>query len=107
MPKKYDFADFFSSAGLMIDFLKLQRLNLEKVVPIERCRLVSYDRFKDSIECSFDGRENETIGEIFHNLKNDFLLEIRGEDEEFEVYKPGSKSLFFMHFWVREMLVMK
>lgn len=75
-------------------FFLLQRLNLEKIVPIERCRLVSYDRMKDIIECSFEGRDDDTIGEIFQNHKNEFLMEIRQENEDFEVHKPGSKSLF-------------
>ena len=43
------------------------------------------------IECSFEGRDEDTIKEVFQNHKNEFLLEIRKEDEEFEVYKPGSK----------------
>lgn len=73
----------------------LQSLRLEGVVPLERCRLVNYDRLQDTIECSFDGRENDPISEILSSLrgnyKYDLLLEIRGEDAEFEVYQPGGK----------------
>ena len=67
------------------------------MVPIERCRLVNYDRLQDSIECSFEGKEEESIGEILNSLrgtyKNDMLLEIRKEDEQFETYQPGGMIL--------------
>lgn len=69
----------------------LQTFNLEKVVPLECCRLVSYDSAKDSIECSLEGKEGELLSDLLQNYKNEFLLEIRKEGEEFEVYKPGSK----------------
>lgn len=70
----------------------LQSLHLEEVVPLEHCRLVSYDRLQDTIECSFEGRANEPIGEILSGLRgNGLLLEIRGEDAEFETYLPGGK----------------
>jgi hypothetical protein len=56
---------------------------------------VSYDRLQDTIECSFEGHDNDPLGEILNSLrgnyKYDFLLEIRKEDAEFEVYQPGGK----------------
>jgi hypothetical protein len=56
---------------------------------------VSYDRLQDTIECSFEGHDNDPLGEVLNNLrgnyKYDLLLEIRKEDAEFEVYQPGSK----------------
>lgn len=65
---------------------------MEGVVPLERCRLVNYDRLQDTIECSFEGRENDPISEILSSLRGyDLLLEIRREDAEFEVYQPGGK----------------
>jgi len=53
---------------------------------------VSYDRLQDTIECSFEGRANDPIGETLSGLRgNGLLLEIRGEDAEFETYLPGGK----------------
>lgn len=56
---------------------------------------MNYDRLQDTIECSFEGRENDPISEILSglrgNYKYDLLLEIRREDAEFEVYQPGGK----------------
>ena len=70
----------------------LQSLRLEGVVPLEHCRLVSYDRLQDTIECSFEGHANVPIGETLSGLRgNGLLLEIRGEDAEFETYLPGGK----------------
>jgi len=70
----------------------LQSLRLEGVVPLEHCRLVSYDRLQDTIECSFEGCANDPIGETLNSLRgNGLLLEIRGEDAEFETYLPGGK----------------
>ncbi|KAK6626939.1 hypothetical protein RUM44_009416 [Polyplax serrata] len=66
-----------------------RRLNLEKIVPLERCRLVSYDELRKTIECSFEGKDEDTIGEICLNHGTDFLMDIREEGEEFEVYKWG------------------
>jgi hypothetical protein len=53
---------------------------------------VSYDRLQDTIQCSFEGRANDPIGETLGGLRgNALLLEIRGEDAEFETYLPGGK----------------
>ncbi|KAG8235553.1 hypothetical protein J437_LFUL015393 [Ladona fulva] len=41
-----------------------QTLELEGLVDLERCRLVSYDQVLGSIECSFEGREDEPVGVV-------------------------------------------
>ncbi|XP_021936857.1 ubiquitin carboxyl-terminal hydrolase 47-like isoform X2 [Zootermopsis nevadensis] len=73
-----------------------KKLHLEGVVPIERCRLVNYDRLQDTIECSFEGREDDSVGDILNGLrgnsKYDFLLEIRKDGAEFETYQLGGIS---------------
>ncbi|XP_044731770.1 ubiquitin carboxyl-terminal hydrolase 47 isoform X2 [Chrysoperla carnea] len=78
-------------------------LQLDGLIPLEQCRLVSYDRVQDTIECSFEGKEDEPIGEILSNgwrrtCKTEFLLEMRQKDEEFEKYQPG--TLFLKVFMV-------
>jgi ubiquitin carboxyl-terminal hydrolase 47 len=79
-------------------YFYLQKLHLEGVVPVERCRLVNYDRLQDTIVCSFEGREDDPIGDILNSLrgnyKYDFLLEIRKDGVEFEIYQPGGKFEF-------------
>ncbi|XP_067012676.1 ubiquitin carboxyl-terminal hydrolase 47 isoform X2 [Anabrus simplex] len=70
--------------------LAYKDLRLEGIVPLERCRLVKFDRAQSTIEYSFEGRDDDPIGEILSNdNKHELLLEIRKEDEEFEVYQPG------------------
>lgn len=70
-----------------------QELKLDGIVPRVRCRLVNYDRFLDTIECSFDDKLEDPIGEIIESLrsnyKHDMLLEIRPEHEPFRIYLPG------------------
>lgn len=36
-------------------------LQVKGIVPIERCRLVAYDRQREWIEKSFEGKENERV----------------------------------------------
>ena len=70
-------------------------------IPFDRCRLVRYNEFYDSVECSWDDRIDEPICEILGgiraNYKFDLLLEIIGEGQEFQVYSPGSVSIKVFH----------
>lgn len=51
-----------------------------------------YNPIQDTIDVSFDEREKETLAEIMATQKiEDLLLEIKDDDEEFEVYHPGCK----------------
>ena len=70
------------------------RLKLKSIAPIERCRLVAYDNPSDSIERSFEGMEEEKIGDIMYKLQNrlELLMEIREENQEFEVYHLGGTT---------------
>ncbi|CAN7974947.1 unnamed protein product, partial [Ixodes persulcatus] len=72
-----------------------QIMGLEGVVPLERCRLVMYDDCSESLECSLEDQEDQTIGEILGGVKStyhcDLLLEIRGPHETFQPYKKGGK----------------
>lgn len=79
-----------------------RKAKLENIVPIEQCRLVSYNRLHDTIECSFDGQDESTIADVIANLKcnyksdtfkTEWLLEIRNKDQEFVEYKPGGVNL--------------
>lgn len=74
-----------------------RKSKLDGIVPIEQCRFVSYNRLQDSIECSFEGRDDEPISDILSSLKcpvkTDWLLEIRHKDAEFMEYKPGGVNI--------------
>lgn len=75
----------------------LDKFKLDLLLPPECCRLVSYNCAQESIECSFEGREEDTIGDILNSvslpIKTDWLLEIRNKDAEFIEYKPGGINI--------------
>lgn len=77
------------------------RLKVKSVAPMERCRLVAYDNPTDGIERSFEGLDEDQIGDIMYNLHNrlELLLEVREEGKEFEVYRPGgiTTKVFQLH----------
>ncbi|XP_046390872.1 ubiquitin carboxyl-terminal hydrolase 47-like isoform X2 [Ischnura elegans] len=67
-----------------------QLLDLEGVVDVNQCRLVIYEQVLGSIECSFEGREDDPVGDVLAPYaKYDLLLETKEPDAEFEVYHPG------------------
>ncbi|GFY64316.1 ubiquitin carboxyl-terminal hydrolase 47 [Trichonephila inaurata madagascariensis] len=72
-------------------------MGLEGVVPVECCRLVKYDDFHDSLECSFDGCDDEPMGELLGGVKSSYkfelFLEIRKPHEKFQEYKPGGTTI--------------
>ncbi|XP_062708304.1 ubiquitin carboxyl-terminal hydrolase 47 [Aedes albopictus] len=63
-------------------------LHVKGIVPMERCRLVGYDRHTEWIEKSFEGQEGERIDEVMRQLNrsSELLLETREEHEVFEPY---------------------
>lgn len=72
-------------------------MTLGDSVDIENCRLVKYNEFDDSLECSFEGMEDspmeEILGGVKTNYKFELLLEIRKPNEPFLVYKPGGTTV--------------
>lgn len=90
---KMDAKVFVMSDALLKEVLEeaYSRLKIKSFAPISRCRLVAYDNPSDGIERSFEGMENEKIGDIVEKLQNriELLLEARGENEEFEEYHVG------------------
>ncbi|KAL9700561.1 hypothetical protein quinque_004002 [Culex quinquefasciatus] len=65
-------------------------LQVKGIVPIERCRLVAYDRAREEIERSFEGEDDKRIDEVMRSLEkcSEVLLETREEHEVFEPYLP-------------------
>ncbi|XP_071555932.1 ubiquitin carboxyl-terminal hydrolase 47 isoform X1 [Temnothorax nylanderi] len=67
-----------------------KKFGLENVVSLDQCRLVTYEHNTDLIECSYDDREHEPVGNIWRfSRRFDLLLEIRRKDQKFETYLPG------------------
>ncbi|RZF32369.1 hypothetical protein LSTR_LSTR001833 [Laodelphax striatellus] len=77
--------------------LAWKQMELENVVPLEQCRLVTYDPIQEVIEESYEGHETDTISSILAQRKHinrpDFLLEVRQENATFEHYQLGDVSL--------------
>ncbi|GBM25505.1 Ubiquitin carboxyl-terminal hydrolase 47 [Araneus ventricosus] len=72
-------------------------MGLEGLVPLECCRLVKYDDFHDSLECSFEGCDDEPMGELLGGVKSSYkfelFLEIKKPHEKFQEYKPGGYTI--------------
>jgi ubiquitin carboxyl-terminal hydrolase 47 len=66
---------------------------LETLVPVSCCRLVRYDEYLDSLERSYEGEEDMSIGNVLGGVKAtynfDLLLETRQSHQVFQPYKPG------------------
>ncbi|XP_063987219.1 ubiquitin carboxyl-terminal hydrolase 47 [Diachasmimorpha longicaudata] len=72
-------------------------LDLVNVVDLDQCRLVTYEIISDTIESTFDGQDQETLGGLLQQSNPDMLLEIRKKDEEFEAYEPGGLGTKVFH----------
>lgn len=71
--------------------------HLDKILPAEQCRIVKYDEYYDHIERSFDGEENDPMGNVLCGVKQsymfDLLLETRMPHEKFLPYKSGGATV--------------
>ena len=72
-------------------------LELKSCVPIERCRLVRYDEYVETLDQSFDDPEGTTFGQAVGGVKTyysfELFMEIRNEDQQFRIYNRGGISL--------------
>ncbi|KRT86654.1 hypothetical protein AMK59_2358 [Oryctes borbonicus] len=68
-----------------------EKLDLKGTVSLEDCRLVTYNKIQDCIECSFDRDDykfcDTPVKDYIHH--SDWYLEIRKSGVPFEVYKSG------------------
>lgn len=71
--------------------------DLEDILPLDCCRIVKYDEYHDSLECSYEGQEDHTMGQILGGVKQaynfDLLLETKHSDQEFQEYRPGGVTV--------------
>ncbi|RUS84034.1 hypothetical protein EGW08_008212 [Elysia chlorotica] len=72
-------------------------MGLQNCVSLDRCRLVKYDEYQDSLEKSFEGEEDTPISSLLGGVKAsytfDLLLETRGPEQMFLEYKPGGVTV--------------
>ena len=68
---------------------------LENVVPRDCCRVVKYDDYQDTLECSFEEEDQSTMEKLLGGVKQsysfDLLLETKRPEQKFQEYKPGGK----------------
>lgn len=65
---------------------------MDGLVPLEQCRLVSYDSVNEAIDVSFDNQDGEAMSVIYESMPpcaQSLYLEIREADSQFEPYCPG------------------
>ena len=71
-------------------------------MPLDCVRLVKYDDAYENIECSYEGRDDEPIGDLLGGVKQtyffDLLLEVKSTSQSFEPVKAGGK------FYVRNLM---
>ncbi|KAF5276470.1 hypothetical protein FQA39_LY06539 [Lamprigera yunnana] len=71
-----------------------QKFKLDRIA-LEDCRLVTYNKLNDFIDCSFEG-DNLRFCDITSKTSiyhNDWLLEIKPPGTQFQVYKPGGVNM--------------
>ena len=72
-----------------------QLFELENVVPRDCCRVVKYDDYQDTLECSFEEEDESTMEKLLGGVKQsysfDLLLETKRPEQKFQEYKPGGK----------------
>ncbi|XP_042908811.1 ubiquitin carboxyl-terminal hydrolase 47 isoform X2 [Parasteatoda tepidariorum] len=72
-------------------------MGLEGNVPLDCCRLVKYDDFHDSLECSFDNCNDMAMGDLLGGVKSNYkfelFLEIKKPNEIFQEYRPGGTTV--------------
>jgi len=68
---------------------------LDGHVTKENCRIVKYDDYQDSLECSFEDEDETTMEKLLGGVKQsysfDLLMETKRPEQTFQQYKPGGK----------------
>lgn len=71
--------------------------DLEKYVSRDCVRLVKYDDYQDSLECSFDDSDDVAMETLLGGVKQsysfDLLLETKRPEQKFQEYKPGGVTV--------------
>lgn len=74
-----------------------QLFKIEKSVPLDCCRLVKFDEYQDTLECSFENEDDTPMGLLLGGVKQaynfDLLLETRRPEQVFQEYRPGGVTV--------------
>ncbi|XP_052243350.1 ubiquitin carboxyl-terminal hydrolase 47-like isoform X4 [Dreissena polymorpha] len=77
--------------------LAYKMFELEQCVTRDCVRIVKYDEYQDTLECSFEGEEDTSmetlLGGVKQNYSFDLLLETRRPEQKFQQYKPGGVTV--------------
>ncbi|EDV27142.1 uncharacterized protein TRIADDRAFT_54793 [Trichoplax adhaerens] len=70
-------------------------LELENIVPLDRCRIVKYESCNELVDKSFEGLEEKTVEEAFEGIRPIFelLLEWCHEHQDFQTFKSDDMSI--------------
>ncbi|XP_071112786.1 ubiquitin carboxyl-terminal hydrolase 47-like [Haliotis cracherodii] len=77
--------------------MAFKSFEIDNVIALSDCRLVKYDEYSDSLEKSFDGEDDSSMGCLLGGVKScynfDLLLETKRPDQKFQEYKPGGVTV--------------
>ena len=80
-----------------VPLIVLQLFELENVASRDCCRIVKYDDYQDTLECSFEEEEDSTMEKLLGGVKQsysfDLLLETKRPEQKFQAYKPGGECI--------------
>lgn len=83
---------------LLIYCVIFQLFKIEKSVPLDCCRLVKFDEYQDTLECSFENEDDTPMGLLLGGVKQaynfDLLLETKRPEQVFQEYRPGGKKIY-------------
>lgn len=95
---------------LLIYCVIFQLFKIEKSVPLDCCRLVKFDEYQDTLECSFENEDDTPMGLLLGGVKQaynfDLLLETRRPEQVFQEYRPGGNKIF-IHTCISVLLATK
>jgi ubiquitin carboxyl-terminal hydrolase 47 len=82
---------------------------LEQCVTRDCVRIIKYDEYQDTLECSFEGDEETSmdslLGGVKQNYSFDLLLETRRPEQKFQQYKPGGMTIWGVKIHLHERVV--
>ncbi|KAL4232665.1 Ubiquitin carboxyl-terminal hydrolase 47 [Mactra antiquata] len=71
--------------------------DLESSVTRDCCRIVKYDEYQDTLECSFEDSDDVALETLLGGVKQsysfDLLLETRRPEQIFQEYRPGGVTV--------------
>ncbi|XP_061169220.1 ubiquitin carboxyl-terminal hydrolase 47-like isoform X7 [Saccostrea echinata] len=70
---------------------------VDKSISLDCCRLVKFDEYQDTLECSFEDEDDTPMGLLLGGVKQaynfDLLLETKRPEQVFQEYRPGGVTV--------------